>query len=237
KLLHSWRVQTSRNRTSDELGLLLSLLIQSKQVKIEKIEHVAIACVVPPMIRAFKEMSVKYFHQEPFFIEPGIKTGMPILYDNPKEVGADRIVNSVAAYREYGAPIVVVDFGTATTFDVISSRGEYIGGVIAPGIRISSEALFQHAARLPRVEIVYPECVIGKNTIASMQSGLFYGYIGLVNEISSRIVNELNQECTFIGTGGLVELIAPFSKYPMVVDIDLTLKGITILYELNINNE
>ena len=232
-LLHSWRLWTLRNRTSDELGLMLTQLLETAHIDVRQIQDIAIACVVPPLMLALKEMSIKYFKCTPFMIEPGIKTGIPIVYDNPKEVGADRIVNAVAAFKEYGAPSVVIDFGTATTFDVISEKGEYIGGVIAPGIIISSEALFQYAARLPRVEIADPKCVIGKNTVTAMQSGIFYGYIGLVDEIAKRIVNELKKDCKFIATGGLAELVAPYCSYNPTIDLDLTLKGIKLLYELN----
>lgn len=237
-ITHSWRIWTLRNRTSDELGLMVKQLLEDANINVRQIDGVAIACVVPPLMIAFKEMSAKYFKCSPFIIEPGIKTGIPIIYDNPKEIGADRIVNAVATFKEYGAPAVVIDFGTATTFDVISEKGEYIGGVIAPGIIISSEALFQYAARLPRVEIVDPKSVIGKNTITAMQAGIFYGYIGLVNEITTRILKELNKECKFIATGGLAEMVAPYCQYNPVIDLDLTLKGIKLLYELNrIKNE
>lgn len=232
-IAHSWRIWTLRNRTSDELGLMVIQLLENAKIGVEQIDGVALACVVPPLMIAFKEMSSKYFHCSPFIVEPGIKTGIPLIYDNPKEIGADRIVNAVATFKEYGAPAVVIDFGTATTFDVISEKGEYIGGVIAPGIIISSEALFQYAARLPRVEIVDPKTVIGKNTITAMQAGIFYGYIGLVNEIAGRIIKELGKECKFIATGGLAEMVAPYCQHHPVIDLDLTLKGIKLLYELN----
>jgi len=235
--LRFWRLQTSKSRTADEMGLLFTELLKSENVSVKEVMGVAVACVVPPLMRSLKEMSRIYFGQEAFFVEPGIKTGMPIIYDNPKEIGADRIVNAVAAMKEYGVPSVVIDFGTATTFDVISPRGEYLGGAIAPGVLISSEALFERAARLPRVEINEPKNVIGKNTISAMQSGIFYGYVGLVNEITKRIEQELDAKCIFIATGGLAELIAPYCNCSPLIDRILTLKGIKILYDMNVRSE
>ncbi len=233
RFIRFWRLQTSKSRTSDEMGLLFSEILKSVNVRIDEIKGVAVACVVPPLTTAIKEMSKVYFNYEAFFVEPGIKTSMPIIYDNQKEIGADRIANAVAAIKEYPIPAVVIDFGTATTFDVISAKGEYIGGTISPGVLISSEALFERAARLPRIEIKAPKNVIGKNTVAAMQSGIFYGYIGLINEISKRIEEELKSKCTFIATGGLAELIAPYCQYSPIIDRLLTLKGIKILYDIN----
>lgn len=235
--LRFWRLQTSKSRTADEMGLLFTELLKSMEVLPNKVEGIAIACVVPPLMRALKEMSKVYFREEAFFIEPGIKTGMPIIYDNPKEIGADRIVNAVAAVKEYGAPSVVIDFGTATTFDVISMKGEYLGGAIAPGVLTSSEALFERAARLPRIEISDPKKVIGKNTITAMQSGIFYGYVGVVNEITKRIEEELKVKFNYIATGGVVELIAPYCECNPIIDKVLTLKGIKILYDMNVKGD
>jgi type III pantothenate kinase len=194
---------------------------------------VIIASVVPPLQPAFEEMAVEYFRVTPLVVGPGIKTGMPILYDNPREVGADRIVNAVAAFETHGGPAIVVDFGTATTFDAISAKGEYIGGVIAPGIGISAEALFERAAKLPRVEIVQPKAVIAKNTVGSMQVGLFYGYVGLVDGIVRRMVKEMEREPVVIGTGGLAHLILAESETVQHIDPFLTLKGLRILFDRN----
>lgn len=233
KLKKLWRLSTLKNRTSDELGLMMLELLRTADISTENIKAVAIACVVPPLLTPLKEMSIKYFGVKPFIIEPGIKTGMPIIYDNPKEVGADRIVNAIAAKEEYGTPAVVIDFGTATTFDIVSKKGEYLGGVIAPGITISAEALFQYAARLPRVDIIDPKSIIGKNTVSAMQAGIFYGYIGLVDGISKRIQKEIGQQCIFLATGGLSEIIAPYCECRPIIDQQLTLKGIKILFEMN----
>mgnify|MGYP005838298175 CR=1 FL=1 len=235
--LRFWRLQTLKSRTADEMGLLFTELIKTMGVLPNEVEAIAIACVVPPLTRALKEMSKVYFKKQAFFVEPGIKTGMPIMYDNPKEIGADRIVNAVAAVKEYGVPSIVIDFGTATTFDVISPKGEYVGGVIAPGVFISSEALFEKSARLPRVEITDPKKVIGKNTIAAMQSGIFYGYVGVVNEITKKIEEELETKCNYIATGGLAELIAPCCDCNPIIDKILTLKGIKILYDMNVKGD
>jgi len=233
ELLKSWRLSTLKSRTADELGLMILELLRTADISKDKIEAVAVACVVPPLLTPLKEMSIKYFNAEAFIIEPGIKTGMPIIYDNPKEVGADRIVNAVAAKEEYGVPAIIIDFGTATTFDIVSSKGEYLGGVIAPGISISAEALFQYAARLPRVDIIDPKIIIGKNTVSAMQAGIFYGYIGLVDGITERINKEINEKCISLATGGLAEIIAPYCKCKPIIDQQLTLKGIKILYKMN----
>jgi type III pantothenate kinase len=188
---------------------------------------------VPPVESTLRQMCETYFHVEPLFVEPGIKTGMPVLVDNPTELGADRLVNAIAAFERYGGPCVVVDFGTATTFDVISGKGEYLGGAIAPGLGISADALFSRAARLGRVDIKRPAKVIGTNTVAHLQSGLYYGYIGLVDGILERIIAELGQQPRVIATGGLARQISEDSRYIAEIDDMLTLDGLLILFERN----
>ena len=233
ELLHHWRVSTRRDGTADEYGILLKNLFEVVGIHPSAVSGVIIASVVPPLQPVFEELISAHFRVAPVVVGPGIRTGMPILYDNPHEVGADRIVNAVAAYETYGGPAIVVDFGTATTFDAISAKGEYLGGVIAPGIGISAEALFERAAKLPRVEIVRPKGVIGKNTVGSMQSGLFYGYLGLVDGIVRRMIKEMEREPTVIGTGGLAHLILAESETVQHIDAFLTLKGLQIVYDRN----
>jgi type III pantothenate kinase len=233
QLLHHWRVSTRREGTADEYGILLKNLFEIVRVPLGEIKGIIVASVVPPLQATFVEMVEGYLQKAPLVVGPGMKTGMPILYEDPREVGADRIVNAVAAFEHYGGPAIVVDFGTATTFDAISARGEYLGGVIAPGIGISAEALFERAAKLPRVEILKPKMVIGKNTIGSMQAGLFYGYVGLVDGIVRRMGKEMEREPVVIGTGGLAHLILAESETVERIDTFLTLKGLQILYERN----
>lgn len=229
-LLRSWRLATARDRTSDEYGILARQLVDEEFSGVT--DGAIVASVVPPLNGAVREMIERYFDVKPLFVEPGVKTGLSILTDNPLELGADRIVNAVAAFNTYGGPTVVVDFGTATTFDLVSAKGEYLGGVIAPGLTISSEALFARAARLPRVDIRRPAQLIGTNTVASMQSGIYFGYLGLVDGILARIKSEVPDLKMIIATGGLSSLFED-SEHIQEMDPELTLKGLKVVYERN----
>ncbi|PYT16603.1 MAG: type III pantothenate kinase [Acidobacteria bacterium] len=234
RLLAHWRLTTVRDRTVDEYGILARNLLSLAAIEVSAIDSLIIASVVPPLNSVLEAMARAYFKLKPLFVEPGVKTGMPILYDNPQEVGADRIVNGVAAYERYKSATVVVDFGTATTFDAISSRGEYLGGAIAPGLAISAEALFERAARLPRVDIRRPPKIIGRNTTHSLQAGLFYGYIALVQGILERIRQEMGEPARAIGTGGLVSHLETELRM-LLDDLDpnLTLEGLRIIHDRN----
>jgi type III pantothenate kinase len=228
-----WRLTTPRAQTVDEYGALFINLFQMKGIDPAQVKHIIVSSVVPPVDSTLRQMCETYFHIEPLFVEPGIKTGMPVLVDNPTELGADRLAYSIAAFERYGGPCVVVDFGTATKFEMISERGEYLGGVIAPGLALSAEALFSRAAKLSRVDIKRPAKVIGTNTVGHLQSGLYYGYIGLVDGILDRIVGELGQQPRVIASGILAHLIAGDSRYIKEIDDMLTLDGLRILFERN----
>ena len=229
-----WRVGTDKSKTSDEYGVLLKQLAGTNGLDKNLVTGTIISCVVPSILLTISNAVRKYFDVEPLIVGPGIKTGMPILYHNPKEVGADRIVNGTAAYDKYQRSVVVVDFGTATTFDCISEKGEYLGGVITPGLFISAEALYLQASKLPRVEIVKPPNVIGKTTIESIQSGLVFGYAGHVDAMIEKIKTEMKTDPLVIATGGPAKLISTESKSIKVVDEHLTLRGLRLLYERNI---
>lgn len=232
-LVYNWRISTNKDKTSDEYGIQIRVLFHYSGVKYEDIEAVVISSVVPPVMPALERMALKYFGIKPLVVGPGVKTSMPIRYDNPKEVGADRIVNAVSAYEIYGGPLIVVDFGTATTFDAISKEGEYIGGAIAPGIGISTEALYTKAAKLPRIELTKPKTVIGKTTVTSMQSGIIYGFVGQTDGIITRMKKEMGGQAFVVATGGLAELISKESQSIDKVDPNLTLEGLRLIYERN----
>lgn len=233
KLVENWRVGTDTQITPDEYAMIFKDLFGFAGLEFKQITGVIISTVVPPLLPVMIEMSLKYFRLEPMVVTHLIKTGIKMRYDNPKEVGADRIVNAAAAYKLYGGPIIIVDFGTATTFCAVTKNGEYLGGAITPGIKISAEALFQRASKLPRVELVKPAKVIGADTISAMQSGIIYGYAGLVDGLVERMKKELSMEARVVATGGLAELVAPETKTIQEIKPHLTLEGLRLLYEIN----
>lgn len=232
-LLRDWRVSSDRSRTSDEYAILIHDLFRLEGIHFSDISGIIISSVVPVLTGVLEKLCRQYLGHEPYVVGPGMKTGMSVLYDNPKEVGADRIVNAVGAYEKYRSALIIVDFGTATTFDAVSRQGEYCGGAIAPGLMISTEALFQKASKLPRIDVVKPASVIAKNTVSSMQAGVFFGYVGLVDEIVSRMKGEMEDSPRVIATGGLAGLIAPETQTIDEVDEYLTLEGLRLLYQRN----
>jgi type III pantothenate kinase len=233
ELLHHWRISTNRSSTVDEYGMLFHNLFQHSGIRFEQIEGIIISSVVPPLMFVLENLCLHYLKIAPYIVGPGIKTGLNVRVDNPKEVGADRIVNAVAALELYGPPCIIVDFGTATTYDYIDSSGQLLGCAIAPGIGISTEALYQKAAKLPRIELVKPKSVVGRNTVSAMQAGIIFGFVAQVDGIVERMKDEFQMEPTVIATGGLAELIASESRTIKVVNPLLTLQGLQIIYEKN----
>jgi type III pantothenate kinase len=233
ELAAHWRVTTHRSQTVDEYGVFFVNLFEMHGMAPSQVTHIIIASVVPPVESTLRRVCEDYFHVEPMFVEPGMNAGITLLIDNPSELGADRLADCIAAYDRYGGPCIVVDFGTATKFEVISERGEYLGGAIAPGLGLSADALFSRAARLFRVDIKRPAKVIGTNTIAHLQSGLYFGYIGLVDGILERIIAELGVQPRVVATGGLARMVATDSRFITEIDEMLTLDGLRILFERN----
>lgn len=234
ELVHQFRCESVKQRTVDEYAVLIRQMIAMRDVSLREIDAAIIASVVPALTDVMAETVRRAFAREPIVVGPGMRTGMPILYENPREVGADRIVNAIAAYEDVKGPLIVVDFGTATTFDCVSAKGEYLGGVIAPGIQISVEALVSRAAKLPRIEIALPPRVIGRNPMHSMQSGIVYGYAGLVDGIVQRIRGEMGQEGEVLATGGLAQLIVPHTATIDRIDDSLTYRGLRLIYQRNL---
>ena len=233
ELLDHWRISTDRQRTTDEYGVLIRELFYLNNLRADDINAIIISSVVPPVVPTLERMCQRYFGLSPLLIGPGVKTGMDIRYDNPREVGADRIVNAVAAYEKYGGPVIIVDFGTATTFCAVDAKGVYLGGSICPGIGIATEALVQRTAKLQRIELKRTDSVICRNTIESMQAGVFYGFVGQVEGIVARMRRELDMSARVVATGGLAVVIAPATKAIDVVEPMLTLEGLRIIYERN----
>ncbi|MFJ7974045.1 type III pantothenate kinase [Psychrobacillus sp. NPDC096389] len=234
-LIHHWRMETDRLKTEDEYGMQVKALFSHANITFEQVEGIIISSVVPPIMFSLEAMCKKYFGIKPLIVGPGVKTGLNIKYENPREVGADRIVNAVAAIHEYGNPLIIVDFGTATTFCYVNEKGEYMGGAIAPGIGISTEALFTKASKLPRIELTRPEHVIGKNTVSAMQAGIVYGFVGQVDGIVNRMKKNSKKAPTVIATGGMASLIGEETTVIDVIDPFLTLKGLYLIYQRNID--
>ena len=234
-LRNHWRIETNRNRTEDEYGMVIKSLFNHEGLTFSEIDGIVISSVVPPIMFALEKMCEKYFNLKPLIVGPGTKTGLNIKYENPREVGADRIVNAVAAIHVYGGPLIIVDFGTATTYCYVNELKQYMGGAIAPGINISTEALFSNAAKLPRIEITAPDGVIGKNTVSAMQAGIVYGYVGQVEGIVKRMKAQSHKEPKVIATGGFAHLISQESNVFDVIDPFLTLKGLQLIYNRNMD--
>ena len=233
ELAHDWRITTPHGHTVDEVGVTLRSLFAAAGYALPDVQGIVISSVVPPLDSTLRSVCQTFFHLKPLFIEPGVKTGLPVLVDNPAEVGADRIANCVAAFDRFGGPTIVVDMGTATNFDVVSAKGEFLGGAIAPGLGVAADALFERTARLPRIDIRKPAKIIGTGTVDNLQIGLYYGYIGLVDGILRRMIAELGPDTRTVATGGLASLIAPGSEYLREVDPMLTLTGLRLIYEKN----
>ncbi|MEK4484056.1 type III pantothenate kinase [Psychrobacillus sp. FSL H8-0484] len=234
-LTHHWRMETDRRKTEDEYGMQVKALFSHAHISFNQIKGIIISSVVPPIMFSLEAMCKKYFGIKPLVVGPGVKTGLNIKYENPREVGADRIVNAVAAIHEYGTPLIIVDFGTATTYCYVNERGDYMGGAIAPGIGISTEALYSKASKLPRIELTTPEHVIGKNTVSAMQAGIVYGYVGQVEGIVNRMKKVMKQNPKVIATGGMASLIANETTVMDVIDPFLTLKGLYLIYQRNMD--
>lgn len=233
RLVADWRIGTDHSKTTDEYAILLLDLLRVEGISPDRVDGVILSSVVPPLTPLFEELAETYFHRLPLNVSAEMETGLIIKYTNPREVGSDRIVNAAAAYRRYGGPLIIVDFGTATTFCAVTADGEYLGGAIAPGLRISAEALYARTAKLPKIELARPKSAIGQDTVASMQAGLVFGYAGLVDELVRRIQQELGRDCFVLATGGLAGLIAPESRSIREVRPQLTLEGLALLYALN----
>ena len=235
KLVMTFRMGTNKSKTSDEYGVVIKEIFVMNGYELSEIKDVIISSVVPDVMHALESFVIRYCKSTPIIVGPGVKTGMNIKYENPQEVGADRIVNAVAGIEKYGAPLVIIDFGTATTFCAVNSKKEYLGGAISPGIKISSQALFDRASKLPKVEIVEPRAVIGKTTVSAMQAGIFFGYVGLVKNIVQQMKKEVGDNATVVATGGLASLICANMEEGDYVDKNLTLEGLRIIYHKNVS--
>lgn len=233
RLRESWRVGTKASITADEYAVIVKDLFAFACIDFKQIDGIIISTVVPPLLSILSEMSRKYFKIEPMVVTSELKTGITLSYENPREIGADRIVNAAAAFRLYGGPLIIIDFGTATTFCAVTAKGEYLGGAITPGVKISAEALYQRAAKLPRIELTRPRTIIGRDTVSAMQAGILYGYAGLVDGIVERMKKELSPDARVIATGGLAELVAPETRIAIEVRPNLTLEGLRFIYDAN----